>query len=438
MANKKVIGFIVIAIIFLLVVSVIIVNNIGYDNDDAVPIIIPENETYYDNPLEGFPYVGQETSIFCASASIAAILQYLDIDVTLSELIFNLGIGFSSFYEGGESGFNVINGVFVTQHPENFNFVTSLYGVYFDLWYPQNVRDENQIWNQYWISVKDNISNGYPIITSVDPFSLPSIRNQFSFSEEVWNNIPPSGHSIILLGYDENSQTVCYNDPGTDYFGNPDDGIYVWMTIDELKSAISKSAATRYSIGRFIKVTNPLSKEERFNQALDLNIEKLKGNTSAYFYEFKELSLGIKSVKDIKDHFEGGLLNKLKTKNILKKTGRNYRRIHFNNWFQSLIMSVKYKDIKPLLITDLPFKLIASEKEYVVDYLRSINYDEKAKELADLIEQEIDYWLKIDKNFNKFLDRGFIIGPVRGLLFVNTIGKALDNIIQIEQKIIDL
>ena len=87
MVNKNIIGFIVISIIFLLVISIIIVYNTG-NNDEAVPIIIPENNFYYENPLEGIPYVGQETSIFCASASITALLQYLDIDVTLSEILF--------------------------------------------------------------------------------------------------------------------------------------------------------------------------------------------------------------------------------------------------------------------------------------------------------------------------------------------------------------
>ena len=83
------------------------------------------------------------------------------------------------------------------------NWGIFLYGVNFDLWYPKNIQNENEIWNQYWKSVKENISYGYPVITSVDPLSLPSIRKQFSLPEEVWNNIPPSTHSIIIVGYDE-------------------------------------------------------------------------------------------------------------------------------------------------------------------------------------------------------------------------------------------
>lgn len=436
--KRKTIAIIIISILSASIGSTIVINEFYLKEDKTIPPTPEPQPEIFENPLEGVPYVGQETSSFCAYASITSYLQYLDFDVDLEEILFYFGLGFSAYYESGESYFTFLNGVLFTQYPENFNFVTSLFGVTFDMWTPENNLDDHEMWNQYWTQLKDNISNGYPVITSVDPFSLPSFRMQFDLPDNILDSIPPFAHSIIIVGYDEITQSVCYNDPSTDYYGNPEDGYYVWMTIDELKTAISKSIATKYLIGRCIKVADPLTKEERYYKACNINIEKLKGNPSAYFIDDDDLSLGINAAKDLKKHFEGGILNRIKTKNLLKKTGWNYRRVLLNNWFQALKLKISFKELKSLIIADSPFKLIASEKQYIADYLRTINFDNNAYKIADLLEEEANNWLKIDKNFNKFLERGFLIGPLRGIFSIRTMEKTLDDIIQIEENIINL
>ncbi len=56
----------------------------------------------------------------------------------------------------------------------------------------------------------------------------------------------------------------------------------------------------------------------------------------------------------------------------------------------------------------------------------------------EVIEEEINYWLIIDNNFNKFLERGFLIGHLRGFFIIRTMENTLDDIIQIEENMINL
>ena len=109
---------------------------------------------------------------------------------------------------------------------------------------------------KYLPKLKENISQDIPFITSVNPFDLPSIQNQYNLPELFWNAIP-GGHAIVIVGFNETNQTVCYNDPAAGYFGGDSFGTYAWMTYETLKKAISRTHGDTFSIWRFVKINEP-------------------------------------------------------------------------------------------------------------------------------------------------------------------------------------
>jgi len=66
-------------------------------------------------------------------------------------------------------------------------YIFSIFGVEINRWYIDVESNGDDHWVQYYTRLKENISNDTPVITSVDPFSLPSLRDQFRVSDYLWD-----------------------------------------------------------------------------------------------------------------------------------------------------------------------------------------------------------------------------------------------------------
>lgn len=396
--------------------------------------------------IEGVPYVGQEDNLHCHYASCTMVFNYLDIDTCLDEVIFHSGCAHSLCYpfvvtENIKMEYLPMGGYLISQDSDDIAHLSHIYGFTSDLWYLRK-NDSDNCWDEYWPKVKENVSSDTPVLTSVDLSMLPSVRKQFDFGEVLWDLAPQGGHGIVVIGYNESNQTVCYNDPGAKYFGNPEYGNYTWMDLNDFEEAVNRTIVEMYYIRTFKKVAEPMEKFEAFNLSHKRNIERLKGNTSAYssgfvqFMEKYDYGLGINASKLLKNIFSSGISE-------YKKIIPFYRLYSINQ----LIMKTGLKVLS--LFFDLPgclnemftqdeFEKIAVEKMQTAKYLRNNSYlSDVCLYDANLLDQEAEKWLELSSIYSKFMKRGFFIFLPLTILLLKNMAKLLEEIITIEQAIID-
>ena len=398
--------------------------------------------------IEGVPYVSQKYHVHCAYAGPTMIFNYFGANTTLEEVIFCSGMGYSICYLNKSYQRLPIEGWILSQMPKDYSFLASLYGLSSVYWEAnQSVMTNDECWQQYFNRVKQNISLNIPVMTSVDGNSLPSKRNLFNFPEKIWNLFSANGHAAIIVGYNNTNGTVCFNDPISGYYGNPQYGNYCWMNLTDFRNAVEKTKGPKYSIDLFINVSDPLSKAEILEKAYTRNIERLKGNYSAYdaksitkyLAESDGYCLGINASKKLKENFEKGLNHQIKTTRTYKNQGKlgiKYRLIQFIcSYFPSILELTTYNCE---VLQDNIFDTIALEKRYVSSFLTNISgiYGGYGIE-ANLFKEEAENWTKLAGCYSEFKEKGIFTSLPRAICLMKQMGKTMDNIITIQQKIID-
>ena len=403
------------------------------------PSEIHPNVVNESHLIQNIPYVSQETIFFCHYASLTMIFQYYGIETDLSEVLYYSGIGYSLLYPDTPSLCPIMGSYLVSQQPDDNSFIASLYGLSFDMWRPDDsMFSEDKCWNEYWIRVKQNISNNIPIETSVDPLSMPSIRQQFDVPESTWDYFISIGHAIVIIGYNESNQTVCYNDPIAAVIGDAHYGTYAWMSIDEFKEAVSKRSV--YLIHRFEKTFNPLPPDEAFEIAHERNIIRLQGDRFAYdesFQTLKKVSLGIEASKELRDDFQRGLKHRLKTIFCYKYTGRLLKKINRRNLFIKIWLQLPSSFMEFVTPSENEFNIIAIEKRYAANYLRNSEYAAIWDHEACLFEQEAEYWSQLSLKYDVFLKRGFFLCLPRAIYIMKNMESSIDDILSLEEVIIE-
>lgn len=444
--NKKVIC--IILIIILLSSSIGIIFFIDLSDYEKLPDDRPEDIVRIPEffLLENVKYVPQETSTSCFYASIEMIFSYLGIDMDLEEAMFYSGVGYTLLYQKEDNNLP-LPGVFISQL-EDIEFLVEIFGINFtyNAWVPEP-DDNNQdiIWEKYWTGVKENISKNRPIITSVDPLVLPSVRKQFDIPEKIWDHLLSFfGHSIVLIGYNESNQTVCFNDPAAGYFGNPNYGNYCWMDLNLFRKAVSEKLGRLHLIMSFNETNERITKKDAFEQAIERNLIKLKGiNFSSQYLEIfekiseGEFSLGIEAVKDLREDLNFGLRLRTKTIYSYKTFGMQYKRAKLNLLIDSFKLKIPYQDLESLLLPQQNmFHLLAEDREIVYNYLKNVDYYKDLKTEAELFKKEAELWNDIGSLYEIFLRRGFLLGILRSNVIMIRIARRLNHIIDIQEEII--
>ena len=387
--------------------------------------------------LQDFPYTGQKNSVTCYYAGLTMIFKYLGCDTNLEEILFYSGVGYSLIYQKSKLNNPPIPGFIISQSFEDMEFVASLYNSTSSFWYPSVDTNENKNWEGYWIRLKENISQDKPIITSVNPFLLPSFQKQFDIPNGIWDDLSPGAHAIVIVGYNESNNSVCFNDPAIEYFGDAKDGKYVWVKIDVLKEAVSKTAGTKFFILSFEINSKKIPKEIVFKKANKRNINKLKGIVSAYgnfSSDLKKFKIGIEAVKEFKNDLKFGL--KYRTKTILsyKIQGMAFKKIKRNLLINSLILNIPYSEWSFLVSENNNFNIIAQDKESMYVFLKNSDYS-KVK-IYEAFKQESNYWNEIADIYDIFLKKGFMLTSIRANFLMFRINKLTDKIIDIQDEII--
>ncbi len=422
-----------------------------------------------NNIIEQVPYVSQETGFYCAYASPTMIFKYFGINTTLHEVLFNSGVGYSLVYSPPILPRLPAGSVGSSMWKADRSFLAELYGLSYMEWRADTTLSEHERWTEYWIRVKQNISNNIPVITNVEPSILPSIRNSLiietnisdTILEKITNRILDlfsSGfyHAIVLVGFNESNGTICFNDPLAGVLNHPKEGTYVWMKLTKFRNAHKRLSSffwqsnLSYLIGTFNDTPKePLDKTIAFELAYKRNIEKLKGNLSAYddhvVLDWECTNLGINTVKTLKNHLGKGIQNHITTLILYKSTLLTrlfyiqYNMCKFvEKIFSSNINLAYYKSLLNY------FHEIAIEKHNISQYLQKNQYHINDTNLskicqhdAILLKQESENWTKLAKNFYDFLERGVFMTSIYAIPKIKEMATTTEDIILIESKIID-
>ena len=380
--------------------------------------------------IEGVPYIAQTQGYFCGYSCRAMILNHLGFETTLEDILFYDGLGYTHFYQYHE------------KLPEegrysDLNHVINLFGIeqnwsYLD---PSN-------WDIYFNNLKENISNDMPVITRVDPFSMPSLRNQFKVNDFLWEKMfPPSRHLIVIIGYNEENHSICYNDPNAGFYGEGSYGDHAWIDIEEYKKAVltNSNGNILYSTIKVIK--NPVTKQDRFEFTFKQNIVKLQGEYSEY-HHFTHRPHGIIASKKMKNDLFEGENNRSETIEMYKKygdTGFNFTFIELLHKLYS-ILTPKTPSVFDIYIIGYEnhFESIANEKQIIAYYLEKSNiYQELCKNQSNLLREESELWEQMSNYYKIFLKKGIRISDLRAGFILQGMEKTINKIIQIEQRIID-
>ena len=376
--------------------------------------------------IEGVPYIAQNGKYFCYYTCLAMIFNYMRLNTSLDEMLFYGGVGYTHSYNTEKR----------LPHEEiwgDFDLIFYLFGVSEINWWQQNHDlPEDVLWEQYYIRLKENITKDIPIVTVVDPFSMPSLRNQFKVNDFLWNKLFPQGfHVIAVIGYNETNQSICYNDPNAGFYGDSSYGNYAWINFSEFREALGKNNV--YMIDTYKKINQPLPKKEAFEEALRKNIKNLKGNFSHGIF-------GINASKKMQLDFSPGK-NSKETRLLYKKygkTGLNFILTDFIHKWCSILYPQKPTIFDILSIgTDDPYKEIAFGKNHIANFLENCSiHPDLCKNQSNLLMQEAAKWNELSQNYKIFLRRGILLSDLRAALVMVKMEKLIENIIGIEEALI--
>jgi len=275
--------------------------------------------------IEDVPYAAQDDG-HCFFASLEMIYRFYGVETDQYELATLQGLSYNLVYQPTLKSkiqrpikmppykFSFPSSLVSNQGNDDIKFVGNLMGFEIESYNTRN-HDFTDVgrWNSYWTKLKQQISKDSPLITCVDYYVWP-IFLELSSLPPLYSLIMRGAHSIVIVGYNENNRTVCVNDPYAGQCNASEKGTYRWVPISVFRKAVRRSywdgAFANYDMYLFEKTSEPLSKDEIFKICHERNIEKMKGNQSAYDHDFITPNFEKYGVdawqqikKDYKNHF---------------------------------------------------------------------------------------------------------------------------------------
>jgi hypothetical protein len=408
--------------------------------------------------IDGVPYIGQNTNFHCCFASLLMKLQYYGINITLPELLYHAGTGYSLHYLN-YSSFSYKRlpyyGYQLVYNPYTCKFLADLYGLSYTPWKADPNLPDDERWNEDWPRIKENISNDIPVMLRVDEIILATDNMGFGFLFPLIKSLPyTSLHHILLVGFNECNQTVCYNDPFYGLSNKTQYGKYRWVDLEKFKTSIIRSSKREGQTSSLVKMfidtpESPIPRDEAFKISHKRNIERLRGNISAYIEEdlndTEPHLFGINALKRLRKDFGKGLDYRIKT--VYRYRVNNRLGITYSLMDQLYSRFPKLFPFHPdLLILELNdgFENIGIEKKYFAEFLSEVkdlltdeNMIEICKYESDLFEQEAENWTELAEYYSEFRKRGIFMSLLRGIQIIQNMANVMDNIIAIEQAIIN-
>ena len=415
------------------------------NDDKKVSFTIPRKEGHI---IDDVPYVSQEKSSFCSYACPTMIFKHFEVDIDLSDLLFNSGVGYSLVYSYPDAPYYLLGGTLLSQWRLDKEFVADLYGLKYESWYPKDTSSSlNDKWGQYWKKLKEYIKNDIPVSTSIDLSVLPSLRElirEYSWIDTIkvpdyfWN-IVSTAHEIVIVGFDEEENLIYFNDPATSIIGedNKQSGKYTSVPLDIFAKAVSRAKLGGFSPKFLINIYNKnkksLSDDAIFKKSHERNIKRIKGNVLSYDHFWQKYPLGLNALSILKKDFEMVLDNK--KPDLISF----YRRDAFKiNLIKKLcLFFIKRKDI-PLFsdVFDNFYTVISTEKKYIVEYLKNKNSSVKSLESEiEYFREEINSWNQLSENYSIFYKQIFSSKQLFKEIIFESYASPISNIIKKEKNI---
>jgi len=374
------------------------------------------------------------------------IFKYYGINTSLEEVLYITGTGSSLAYNLDKEA--LMPGLTISR---KCSYIASLYNLSIKNWEINSTgKTQEYCWNEYWNGVKENISNNYPVWTYANPFKLETSRKIGNFPDFMYD-ILPSSHVIVIVGYNESNNTICFSDSMSGVFGVPEIGTYMWMDLNDFNEAVWSAAKYHESLG-FIEghiafsvfdiISNPPSKELFLNEVYLKNIERMKGNFSAYdgdgatqsfLNEFKDF-LGINALNEVSTDFGPGVINRLKQTRGLKQ---------FTKGWPIAILIAKILKLDQIYESAIdenigrPYIMVLRDKEFQYRFIeKNADFLQISNEEINLYKQELENWTQFYDHFKLFMYKGLRLNIFRGYLKVKKMSTNIENIIELQNEII--
>ena len=226
---------------------------------------------------DNVPYMGQRTNLDCDSAASAMLFAYFIEDMTYERFIWETGRGQIFGYSGRYA-------LMGTHLPEILQQVASWYGLIYAVDYCAE-------FDGYLKKVKEHISAGFPVITSVDPFHIPQFEKMYDADKE-----KHGGHAIVITGSD--TKGIFFNDPQAALFNQ--NGKELHMTYEELKEVISNTTGPRYILAT---LSGDLSERPAIKFLQEENRARFVGK-SKIFKNYYGIKFGIRGMNRLHDDLD--------------------------------------------------------------------------------------------------------------------------------------
>ena len=379
--------------------------------------------------IEGVPYVAQTEVNYCPYACETMVFNYMGLNTSIDELLFYSGAGYRHLYRPDQR----------LPHVDlwgRFGFMQSLFGVTEQEWMTQdhNLSDDER-WSQFYTHVKENITRDTPVITMVDPFSLPSLRTQFKCSDFIWKIMfAPGHHVIVVVGYNDTNQSICYNDPNAGFYGDGRLGTYAWMPLSMFRQAHERVGV--YFVISYVQTGTPLSKRDAFDVVFRSNIENLSGGSSG-----SGLYHGINASEQMELDFSPGANQSQETSRLYKTyggTGLNYTVDLVIHWLLTQL-DPTHPNIYDMIVAGKqdPFNEIAAAKKHVAQFLATcMVYPGLCKNQSVLLHSESEQWHNLSTYYGIFVRKGLFLSNLRAVHVMNAMQQLMNDIIPLEQALI--
>ena len=284
----------------ILLILLVLLASSPFSTNNAAEISTLEYGFAVSEEITGVPYVWQEVNGFCLPSALSMVLQGSGVDLSLYDILAASGSGFSMVSLSVDEAMTFYPGVMVRQIPW-FELFTDLYGLEMQFYldasteYGWNALQILRTWGSNYIDynssflitplnvMRDSIDAGYPLAISADTYYLPPI--DWDIIRNYVGPLQPGGvgHAIVIVGYNDTSETVRVHDPGVGlmepYYGYPDDGRWNYtMSYNTLDNAWQSAG---YATFRVSNGTGPVTDlEDRLASYIS---QRMIGNRSAYF-----------------------------------------------------------------------------------------------------------------------------------------------------------
>lgn len=396
--------------------------------------------------IDNVPYVSQENNIFCSHACHTMIFKNHEININLTDLVFNSGIGYSLSYSKEILKYFPMSGTILSQWPLDRRFVAGLYGLEYETWIPTDFSSSiYETWNVYWKKIKEHILNDIPVSTAVDILSFPSTMNLLDFN--LWINakkIPyfalkffSTAHEIVIVGFDEEKKIVYYNDPVASVLGKKEEGIYASIPLEVFAHAVINSKIGKFNpkfiINTYKKNKSPQKKDLILKKSHDRNIEKMKGNPSTYDEKWKKHKLGFKALNEIIKDFEMVINNK--KYDFLISFMMDSFKIDFLKKTSMIFAKKNSALVQNNVFTNL-FDMVITEKKYAYEYLKKNSKNISGiDEEIDLLSQELEKWNLLSKFYSKFYKEVTMTKKSNKIKIDEKLLSIVSEIVDIEKKV---